>query len=210
MGLDLYHVAPSKKMEPADYFKLDEFDDNPKFLQKHSHLIEELEEFDYNFDILVFSDIATKNLILDNNEKYRNKPTLIGDISNLTNEIELLVKGQNLNTKDRLILNHVDHLLTKRYNREIYYRSICLASNTPNIQKVLYLREKGYQRKGMNEQFYRDFINDKNYYDLKAVQKAAMCLEPTWGDSKEDLQRDFKKLFIDNFVEGESIFFASW
>lgn len=211
MGLDLYHLAPSKKSDlTSEYFTIEAFEDNPIFLKKYSHLIDELEYYDFNFEILIFPDLATKDLVLGNNDEYRKKPILIGDVSDLTTEIKFIIRGKNVKENNPLILNQIDNLLTNKHNREVSYTSVSFANDTSNTQKVIFFRKKGYQRKGMNEQFYQDFINGKNYYDLKTVQKAAQYLNPTWGDSKADLQQNFKKLFIDNFIEGESIFYANW
>jgi len=76
--------------------------------------------------------------------------------------------------------------------------------------EILYFAEKGYQRKGMNPKFYEDFENDKLYFDLQTVLKAYQYLKADHVNSLEELQLNFKKNFIENFVEGESIFFASW
>jgi hypothetical protein len=76
--------------------------------------------------------------------------------------------------------------------------------------QVLYFKEKGYQRKGMSSRFYKDFQNDKPYFDLYTVKKAYQYLEADHISSLEELQWNFQKNFIENFVEGESIFFASW
>lgn len=76
--------------------------------------------------------------------------------------------------------------------------------------EVMYVEEKGYQRKGMNSNFYKDFQNGKPYFDLQSVQKAYKYLQADHISSLEELQRNFQKNFIDNFLEGESIFCASW
>ena len=76
--------------------------------------------------------------------------------------------------------------------------------------KILYFRTKGYQRKGMDRKFYRDFENDKFYYDKATVLKAYDYLQGDRIHSLVELQLNFKKNFIDSFVEGESIFFAGW
>lgn len=74
----------------------------------------------------------------------------------------------------------------------------------------IYFREKGYQRKGMSRAFYEDFQNDKLYFDLASVKKAFAYLKANHISTLEALQQNFRQNFIDNFVEGESLFFASW
>ena len=76
--------------------------------------------------------------------------------------------------------------------------------------KVIYFQSKGYQRKGMNGRFYTDFGNDSLHFDLQSVKNAYHYLERDHISSLEELQENFQKNFIDNFTEGESIFFVSW
>jgi hypothetical protein len=67
---------------------------------------------------------------------------------------------------------------------------------------------KGYQRKGMRSEFYEDFENCKFYFDIASVIKSKLYLEVSVN--RPDLAETFQKDFIDNFVESESFFFASW
>jgi hypothetical protein len=45
------------------------------------------------------------------------------------------------------------------------------------IRQVIYVRQIGYQRKGMSYKFYSDFKNDKIYFDLEDVKSAYEYLE---------------------------------
>lgn len=77
------------------------------------------------------------------------------------------------------------------------------------IIKVFYCEEVGYQRKGMKQQFYEDFNDCQVYLRKEDVLKAFRYLDI--GDKhRPTLEKDFKESFIDNFIEGESFFFASW
>jgi len=76
--------------------------------------------------------------------------------------------------------------------------------------EVIFFLQKGYQRKGMSGKFYSDFQNDGIYYDLQSVARAYHYLEGDHISSKQELQINFQKNFIDNFVEGKSIFLISW
>lgn len=68
---------------------------------------------------------------------------------------------------------------------------------------VVYKKGIGYQRKGMKATFFEAF-EDCHYYHTKAdVIRAAQYLEHGYEES-------FRRNFIDNFVEGESFFLASW
>ncbi|AYL97054.1 hypothetical protein [Mucilaginibacter celer] len=70
---------------------------------------------------------------------------------------------------------------------------------------VLYFKEKGYQRKGMKVEFFDAFEDSKPYFEKKWVEKAMLYLKPN-----HPFGFDFKKNFVDNFIEGESIFYISW
>jgi hypothetical protein len=72
---------------------------------------------------------------------------------------------------------------------------------------VIYWREIGYQRKGMERAFYEAFENCKLYFRKEDVLKAYTYLS---ADYSQHYVTTFKEDFIDNFIEGESIFFASW
>jgi hypothetical protein len=74
----------------------------------------------------------------------------------------------------------------------------------------IYFKDIGYQRKGMDSQFYLDFVNGKLYFEIEDVRKAYLYLKADHINNLSDLKENFKKTFIDNFVEGESIFCASW
>lgn len=73
----------------------------------------------------------------------------------------------------------------------------------------MYSREIGYQRKGMNLAFYEDFQNCKLYFRKEDVLRASTYLSVN-DQQRPNLVNEFKEAFIDNFIEGESIFLASW
>ena len=75
---------------------------------------------------------------------------------------------------------------------------------------VIYFKSEGSQRKGMAFSFYSNFSNDGIYCDLKSVKKAYSFLQADQSNKLSALQSNFQKNFIDNFIEGESIFHVSW
>ena len=75
--------------------------------------------------------------------------------------------------------------------------------------KLLYYKELGFQRKGMNSKFYEDFQSNY-YFDLKTVQRAYEYLHGDHINSLKELQINFRKYFIDNFELGRSVFFVSY
>jgi hypothetical protein len=78
------------------------------------------------------------------------------------------------------------------------------------MKKVIYFHQVGYQRKGMKGSFYKDFKNDGVYFDLESLHRAYSYLEADHISSLTELQQNFQKNFIDNFIVGESIFQISW
>jgi hypothetical protein len=62
----------------------------------------------------------------------------------------------------------------------------------------------------MSNKLYSDFKNDNLYFDLEDVRSAYKYLEADHINTLQDLQENFQKNFIDNFVEGKSIFQVSW
>jgi hypothetical protein len=95
------------------------------------------------------------------------------------------------------------HFITK-------YQHLFHVVEDPEKGRTLALNysERGYQRKGMNREFYQQFENCKLYFDIDSLIKAKKHLDIT--ADRPDLSDTFQQDFIDNFVEGESFFFASW
>ena len=210
MGPDLYHVIPApKKDESFDYFEVGEFDRNPGFLSKHADLVTEVEVFEDDFEIIVYPDTATRDIVLETNEDHAGKPYIIGDIALLEKEIAAIESKNSLEGKQSMSLRITDNILEEDRLREIYYDVISYETG-PALVKVLFYSEKDHQRKDMSEAFYNDFKNGKLYFDKASVIKAGSYLWAPDDKAREDLQASFKKVFIDTFVEGESIFFATW
>lgn len=76
--------------------------------------------------------------------------------------------------------------------------------------KVIYFETKGYQRKGMSVEFFLDFKNDELHFDLQSIERAYEYLKQDHINTLEELQRNFQENFINNFVEGKSLFLISW
>lgn len=114
-----------------------------------------------------------------------------------------------------IIVNNCDYFTMDEFetNRSFILKYIdslkFIKDEDGNENQVLYFIEKGYQRKGMNESFYKIFQNEKLYFEISDVQKALTFINPKYNN-EVNLFKTFQKDFIDNFIEGESIFFASW
>jgi hypothetical protein len=91
------------------------------------------------------------------------------------------------------------------------------------VLKVIYIEEVGYQRKGLNNQFYRDYRDGKiGYYvwSNKELQryKKDYCDRPyeyVYANGEKSGQIihpkiDFQRNIIDNFKEGECVVTFSW
>ncbi len=74
----------------------------------------------------------------------------------------------------------------------------------------IYYADKGYQRKRMAAHFFDVFENNKLYFDLDTVIKAKQFIEANADENQEEIEQAFQTGFIDNFIEGESVFFISW
>lgn len=75
--------------------------------------------------------------------------------------------------------------------------------------KVLYYLEKGHHRKQVTDNFINVFKNGTLYFRLDDVKKAKNFLLANPGESQANIENSFQKNFIDNFIEGESVFFIS-
>jgi hypothetical protein len=75
--------------------------------------------------------------------------------------------------------------------------------------KVIYYIVKGHHRKRVTDNFINGFKNDKLYFRLEDVKKAKSFLLANPGESQADIENTFQEKFIDNFIEGESVFFIS-
>lgn len=77
-------------------------------------------------------------------------------------------------------------------------------------EPVIYFEEIGYQRKGMRASFYEDFESCRLYFLLADVKRAYEYSKEDHIGDLDDRQRNFRRHFVENFVEGESIFCPSW
>lgn len=109
--------------------------------------------------------------------------------------------------------------LDLRNNENIDYLEIeDFKSNLEFLNKFLHLiddgkiyySKKGQLRKQVNENFIKVFENEKLYFLLEEVKRAKLHLEVGNNGNQIELEKEFQKSFIDNFIEGESIFFISY
>ena len=208
MGLDLWHVRPSVKRDStSEHFYLYEFEDFPEFIERHKDLFTEMIEPHDFFTIRIFSDDKSSKQY----QKFfgsQNEAYLVGNIEKLADEITQ-IETDNCLWKDESFITTGSSRDDMGILRGYIYHTDIIYPISYSKKKVIYYESIGYQRKGMNPKFYEDFNNCKLYLRKEHVLKASQYLDvdDQWGPT---LNQDFKESFIDNFIEGESIFFASW
>lgn len=92
---------------------------------------------------------------------------------------------------------------------ERYTSLITEIGELPDVDQVIYYEEKGYQRKSVAPGFLKVFESGKLYFLKADVVRAKTYLKADNEVSQLLLQNRFQREFIDNFIEGESIFFMS-
>lgn len=207
MGLDLCHVILSAKGEDTwEYFYLEELNDFPGFVENHKALITEVIETDNFFMVYIFPDENTKNKYQKRFEDDRHRKLLVGNIDKLADEILAIELSNSLSHDARFVAE--DHIDAPWVAEAMSFTTIKYPIGDVTEQ-VIYRKTIGYQRKGMSRSFYEDFDNCKLYFRKSDVLKAANYLSAERRDLPA-LKDHFKADFIDDFVEGKSIFFASW
>jgi hypothetical protein len=174
-------------------------------------LVAEVPDVDHLFEILVFPNAGIKALYLAHHpvgEDEKEKRVLVGHLPDLENQMRQFELEYKLDPASQLISSETDHSLSEKYGMGFFYHLVSYSFDG-HTRPVIYWATKGYQRKGMNGYFYNDFKNDKLYFDKATAIRASRYLSPPsiYG---EKLKTHFQENFIDNFIEGESIFFASW
>jgi hypothetical protein len=207
MGLDICHVILSAKDEHTpEYFYLEELEDFPGFVGNHKTLITEVIETDVFFTVYIFPEESSKNRYAGRFEYNRHQALLVGNIEELADAISAIEHSNSLSPTDKLVTeDSVDMTWT---HDAISFTTIKYPIGDI-IEKVIYWKTIGYQRKQMSRRFYEDFDNCKLYFRKSDVLKAATYLSAD-RENLPALNDSFKADFIDNFVEGKSIFFGSW
>lgn len=192
MGLDLYHAKWSRKDKDAnEYFLLDELADFPIILDRHQDLITHVVKMECKFTIYILPDIESKSAYdIEWLEREGNVRFLVVH-DGIQEEILHLEMTHHLSGMHQFI-----HEMSGENEKKV----IEYAESYEMIP-VIYYKEVGYQRKGMKDGFYEAFENCKPYCKKEDVMRAAMYLREK-GAFRED--------FIDSFIEGDSVFFASW
>lgn len=109
----------------------------------------------------------------------------------------------------------LDYLFVKDFESnpsflEPYTEFITNVGVLPDVGQVIYYEEKGCQRKRVAPGFLKAFESGKLYFRKEDIVRAKAFLKVDNPVSQLLLEQRFQRDFIDNFVEGESIFFADW
>lgn len=202
MGLDLCHVTLSAKDESTlEFFTLDELKDFPGFVERHSHLITEIVDVDSSFTVYLFPDEKNKQKYERWPGESANSVFLIGGPDDAQEEILKIERNNNLAGMHKFIKD-----IGKKNEAGEGIVMIEYAAAYEMVP-VIYWKEIAYQRKGMEPAFYEAFENCKLYFRKEDILRASTYLSPLGSKYYTGC---FKEEFIDNFIEGESIFFASW
>lgn len=193
MGLDLYHGKFSYKQKNTDeYVTLDELKEFPLIKERHLDLITHVVSKEDDFTIYILPDEERKasyvRVMGVSDDKWR---FLDRSTDNVEMEILRIEREFNLGSM---------HKFMHETGNDKEILMIDYAKNYEMIP-VIYWTEIGYQRKGMQTEFYEAFENCKAYFRKEDVLRAATYLIG---------KRSFQENFIDNFVEGDSLFIPSW
>ncbi|NLR58236.1 hypothetical protein HGH93_09015 [Chitinophaga polysaccharea] len=208
MGLDLWHVKPTdKKHDSVDFFYVDELEECPPLVENHRQLICDLVEATHYFTIYIFQANQYLNYYISRFDySEADSALLAGSIQDLAMDIFNIEAERNLDIEEKMITethlrDNTDPGGPLLWTTQISY-PIAFSK-----RQVIYFEEVGYQRKGMNMPFYSEFVNCKPYFYKADVLKAASYLDI---DHRPEVTMYFPTEFIDNFIEGKSVFFASW
>lgn len=208
MGLDLLHFKLiATPVNSQDFFYLDELDGLPGMAGNLAHLAINLVEATDYFTIHIFQAEKYKNYHIDQfGGNQDSNAYLIGNLDELTAQISGIETEYHLDPAARSVID--SQIRDNTDPASPYIFSIQISYPVAFSRRlVVYHQEIGYQRKGMNRQFYTDFGNCQLYFRHADVQRAARYLDI---DYRPDVAEHFKNFFVDNFVEGESIFFPTW
>lgn len=202
MGLDLLHVRLSAKDEHTpEFFTVEELDVFPGIVERHRDLITEIDDVESIFTIYLFSDEKDRQEYEWRKKENGNVVFLVGEFDNIVDEIFKIENDKGLGSMHRFITEIGGENRTEKDPVMIEY------AETYTRVPVIYWKEIGYQRKGMDPAFYEAFENCKLYFRKEDVLRASTYRS---GVDSKYYQRTFQEEFIDNFIEGESIFLASW
>ncbi|SFM61391.1 hypothetical protein SAMN05428949_0177 [Chitinophaga sp. YR627] len=210
MGLDIYHLKITEKYDTIlDYFRLSELAACPEMISRHEHLIAEIEEPAGYFDVFIFKDEQELQLYAKKNPATSDRALITGGPDHLRQELKKLEDRYNLNPSDFFSEQHTHTYSSFLKKTEITYTRRFYSMHDVK-RKVLYHTDAGYQRRGMNQDFFKIFTNDTLYFRKEDVIRAMDYIyDDDPADYKERID-NFRQNFIDNFIEGESIFFISW
>lgn len=111
------------------------------------------------------------------------------------------------NTNEFLKSFSLEKLNTSFNYTDKYKKLICADDLEEN---VLFFKSLGYQTRGMSKPFYSQFTNDTLYFKLEDLEKAYKFLSTDMQNNVKHLQKNFRDNFMQNFIEGKSIFYVNW
>ncbi len=212
MGLDVSHIKlTTKPNDKGDYFYIDDWElDCNVSLKHYSKFITTIDDFDFNKTIAI-----VKNE--EQFEKLKNKEWFgFGDylkifIGELNNQMQK-------NIRNFINLQKMDSLETIQLSNEhnqIEYYTISFGEPI-KIKGIYYIDDIGYQRKGMNNQFYDVFKKYMLWGNKQDFDLAYSCVSNEWHlehwglEAVNGMKKNFKDNFIGKYEFGKSLLSVSF
>ncbi len=212
MGLDISHIKLTKTPNKHnDFFYIDEWDTDCNVP------IEVYEQYVTIIDDLKFDKIVAFVKTKEDYEKFRHADSFklddyskvfIGDFDEtMEKKLSQFVENQKIDNYERLHLN-CEH-------NNVKYQIIAFGEPV-KVQGVYYSDDVGYQRKGMDENFYPKFKKHMLWGKKEDFDFAYSCVGDDWyvehfGQEDVDrMKKNFKENFVDKFEFGKSLLCLSW
>ena len=214
MGLDISHYKvlnnlpnPSTALNEgclyADDFEL--FQNTSKPLQSN---IKEIVYCDIKDSLHLVNNLDDCNELIKDNKFNKQFGYPMKHFKQVNSESEANKAISEFEIKNKLIGLH--HYRKKGKWTTIQFYDI-------QFKRGLYFECVGYQRKGMNDEFWKHFSNNDDFYyytELEDFQYAYNCIDKYWeSDTSETIIKrkdEFRRTFLDNFQYGISFLGISY
>ncbi len=216
MGLDVCHYKLTLHPEDkSNYLEIDGWTERTCNLplEVFASYIQDIPSVDFSTNILVIEDERylgkiEKDTLQSALKVYTGQPFL-----KIRDEINSFIRSEGLGKLERLDIT-CGSSDTNDPPNNYEYLSICFGQKT--TVQGMYYNEVGYQRKGMNKDFYMEFGKHEFYGKKEDFEKALMCVGDDryieyWGEKAVNRMReDFRKEFVDTFEFGVSLLHPSF
>ena len=210
MGLDVSHLQFTlTPNDNGDFFRIDDWDCNVP-LENYSKYITTIDDLDFSISLAV----------VKNEEDFEKLKKTDG--LNSTDYIEVFVGELNETMREQIskfiVSQKLDSLDALRLGCEhdgLKYHTISFGKPI-KVQGIYYIDDIGYQRKGMNNLFYEKFKKHMLWGRKEDFELAYTCVGDNWyiknwgQDAVDEMKKNFRENFIDNFEFGKSLLCVSF